>query len=67
MGNTQEMVKQAKILAKATSMLVRAIEEKSDEQIEFEARRCLLVAAKNLADARSDMVDAAKVTITNWS
>ena len=65
MGNAQEMVKQAKILAEATSMLVGAIRAESDGQMDADARRRLLDAAKNLADATSRMVEAAKVT-TTW-
>ena len=62
MGNAQEMVKQAKILAEATSMLVGAIRAESDGQMDPDAKRRLLDAAKNLADATSRMVEAAKVT-----
>ena len=64
MGNAQEMVKQAKLIAEATSMLVRAIRAESDGQMDADARRCLLDSAKNLADATSRMVEAAKVIIT---
>ena len=63
MGNAQEMVKQAKILAEATSMLVGAIRAESDGQMDPDAKRRLLDAAKNLADATSRMVEAAKVTV----
>ena len=56
MGNAQEMVKQAKILAEATSMLVGAIRAESDGQMDADARRRLLDAAKNLADATSRMI-----------
>lgn len=65
MGNAQEMVKQAKILAEATSMLVGAIRAESDGQMDPDAKRRLLDAAKNLADATSRMVEAAKVTASN--
>ena len=34
MGNTQEMVKQAKILAKATSSLINAIKLEAENEIE---------------------------------
>jgi len=61
MGNAQEMVKQAKILAEATSMLVGAIRAESEGQIDADTRRRLHDAAKNLADATSHMVEAAKV------
>ena len=62
MGNPQEMVKQAKILAEAISMLLGAIRAECDGQMDPDAKRCLLDAAKNLADAVSRMIDAAKVT-----
>ena len=69
MGNAQEMVKQAKILAEATSMLVGAIRAEFDGQMDPDAKRHLLDAAKNLADATSHMIYAAKVTayaIIEW-
>ena len=63
MGNAQEMVKQAKILAEATSMLVGAIRAESDGQMDPDAKQRFLEAAKNLADATSHMVEAAKVIV----
>ena len=63
MGNAQEMVKQAKILAEITKKLIGAIRIESDGKMDIDARRRLLDAAKNLADATSRMVEAAKVYI----
>ena len=63
MGNPQEMVKQAKILAEATSSLVNAI--KFEAQYDSDNRRRLLDAAKVLADATSKMVEAAKLAAKN--
>ena len=63
MGNAQEMVKQAKILAEITKKLIGALRIESDGKMDADARRRLLDAAKNLADATSHMVEAAKVYI----
>ena len=65
MGNAQEMVKQAKILAEATSALVNAIKLEADAETDPDARRRLLDAAKSLADATSKMVEAAKGAARN--
>lgn len=65
MGNAQEMVKQAKILAQATSSLVNAIKLEADSETDPDARRRLLAAAKNLADATAKLVEAAKVAARN--
>ena len=65
MGNAQEMVKQAKILAEATSALVNAIKLEAESETDPDARRRLLDAAKALADATSKMVEAAKGAARN--
>lgn len=65
MGNAQEMVRQAKILAQATSSLVNAIKLEADSETDPDARRRLLAAAKNLADATAKLVEAAKVAARN--
>ena len=59
------MVKQAKILAEATSALVNAIKLEADAETDPDARRRLLDAAKSLADATSKMVEAAKGAARN--
>eukprot|EP00731_Ephydatia_muelleri_P016952 Em0010g50a len=65
MGNAQEMVKQAKLLAEATSALVNAIKLESENENDPDARRRLLDAARALADATSKMVEAAKGAARN--
>ena len=65
MGNAQEMVKQAKLLAEATSALVNAIKLDSENENDPDARRRLLDAARALADATSKMVEAAKGAARN--
>ena len=65
MGNAQEMVRQAKILAEATSSLVNAIKLEAEAETDPDARRRLLDAAKSLADATSKMVEAAKGAARN--
>lgn len=65
MGNAQEMVKQAKILAEATSSLVNAIKREAQDEKDHDAHKRLLDAAKALADATSRMVEAAKVAAKN--
>lgn len=58
-----EMVRQARILAQATSDLVNAIKMDAEGESDLENSRKLLSAAKLLADATAKMVEAAKV----WS
>ena len=65
MGNAQEMVRQARILAEATSSLVNAIKLEAEAETDPDARRRLLDAAKALADATSKMVEAAKGAARN--
>ena len=65
MGNAQEIVKQAKLLAEATSALVNAIKLESENKKDPDARRQLLDAARALAEATSKMVEAAKGVACN--
>lgn len=55
------MVRQARILAQATSDLVNAIKMDAEGESDLENSRKLLSAAKLLADATAKMVEAAKV------
>lgn len=55
------MVRQARILAQATSDLVNAIKADAEGESDLENSRKLLSAAKLLADATAKMVEAAKV------
>ncbi|XP_071788038.1 talin-1-like isoform X4 [Asterias amurensis] len=59
-GNAAEMVKQAKILATATSKLVDAIKGDADAVTESDAQKRLINAAKQLVDATGKMVEAAR-------
>ncbi|NXU35313.1 TLN1 protein, partial [Drymodes brunneopygia] len=60
MGDAGEMVRQARILAQATSDLVNAIKADAEGETDLENSRKLLSAAKILADATARMVEAAK-------
>lgn len=57
------MVRQARILAQATSDLVNAIKMDAEGESDLENSRKLLSAAKLLADATAKMVEAAKVSL----
>ncbi|PVD36353.1 hypothetical protein C0Q70_03333 [Pomacea canaliculata] len=59
-GDAHEMVKQAKHLAQATSLLVTAIRGQAEQQQDSEMQKRLLAAAKQLADATAKLVEAAK-------
>ncbi|NWZ31520.1 TLN1 protein, partial [Asarcornis scutulata] len=59
-GEGGEMVRQARILAQATSDLVNAIKADAEGETDLENSRKLLSAAKILADATAKMVEAAK-------
>lgn len=62
------MVRQARILAQATSDLVNAIKADAEGETDLENSRKLLSAAKILADATAKMVEAAKVwPLGGWS
>lgn len=61
-----EMVRQARVLAQATSDLVNAMRSDAEAEIDMENSKKLLAAAKLLADSTARMVEAAKVW-GNWS
>ncbi|KAK7796762.1 hypothetical protein U0070_015440 [Myodes glareolus] len=65
MGDAGEMVRQARILAQATSDLVNAIKADAEGESDLENSRKLLSAAKILADATAKMVEAAKGAAAN--
>ena len=65
MGDTGEMIRQAKVLAQATTELVNALKQEAHAQTSSEQQRKLLLAAKLLAEATSKMVEAAKSCATN--
>lgn len=65
MGDAGEMVRQARILAQATSDLVNAIKMDAEGESDLENSRKLLSAAKLLADATARMVEAAKGAAAN--
>ena len=60
MGDTPEMVRQARILAQATSQLVNALKVEAEAHPDSDQQKRLLAAAKALADATAKMVEAAK-------
>ena len=60
MGNTAEMVQQAKIIARTTSSLVHNLKLKAESQNDDESKNNLLAAAKLLTDTTARMVEAAK-------
>ncbi|UYV64796.1 TLN1 [Cordylochernes scorpioides] len=65
-GNATEMVRQANILAKATTDLISSIKgEAEDHQADSDRQKRLLTAAKILADATARMVEAAKGCASN--
>nr|XP_027203263.1 talin-2-like [Dermatophagoides pteronyssinus] len=64
-GDASEMVKQAKILAQATSQLIQNIKGQAETQPDSDIQKRLLSAAKSLADATSRLVEAAKGCATN--
>ena len=61
-GDAHEMVKQARQLAQATSMLVNTIRGQAESHPDSDVQKRLLAAAKALADATAKMVEAAKVS-----
>ena len=65
MGNTPEMVQQAKVIARATSSLVHGIKLEAESQSDGDTQNKLLSAAKQLADATARMVEAAKAAAMN--
>ncbi|CAI9742944.1 talin-1-like isoform X1 [Octopus vulgaris] len=64
-GDAHEMVKQAKMLAQATSQLVCAIRSQAESYQDTDIQKRLLAAAKQLADATAKMVEAAKGCASN--
>nr|XP_047911866.1 talin-1 isoform X1 [Anser cygnoides]XP_047911868.1 talin-1 isoform X1 [Anser cygnoides] len=60
MGDAGEMVRQARILAQATSDLVNAIKADAEGETDLENSHKLLSAAKILTDTTAKMVEAAK-------
>ncbi|XP_057316525.1 talin-2-like isoform X2 [Hydractinia symbiolongicarpus] len=65
MGNAGEMVKQAKVLAQATSKLVNGIKGDAEDEDDDDTQKRLLAAAKVLADATAKLVEAAKGAAKN--
>ncbi|XP_076588865.1 talin-2 isoform X3 [Chaetodon auriga] len=60
MGDAGEMVRQARVLAQATSDLVNAMRSDAEAEVDVDNSKKLLAAAKLLADATARMVEAAK-------
>ncbi|XP_057190144.1 talin-2a [Triplophysa rosa] len=60
MGDAGEMVRQARVLAQATSDLVNAMRSDAEVEVDINNSKKLLAAAKLLADATARMVEAAK-------
>lgn len=56
------MVRQARVLAQATSDLVNAMRSDAEAEVDVDNSKKLLAAAKLLADATARMVEAAKVS-----
>lgn len=56
------MVRQARVLAQATSDLVNAMRSDAEVEVDVDNSKKLLAAAKLLADATARMVEAAKVS-----
>ncbi|XP_039629376.1 talin-2 isoform X1 [Polypterus senegalus] len=65
MGDAGEMVRQARVLAQATSDLVNAMRSDAEAEIDVDNSKKLLAAAKLLADATARMVEAAKGAAAN--
>ena len=65
-GDNEEMVRQARILADATSQLVNAITSQANNSTDTEQRRRLVDAAKVLADATANLVETAKVRVMGY-
>ncbi|XP_067829406.1 talin-2 [Heptranchias perlo] len=65
MGDAGEMVRQARVLAQATSDLVNAMRSDAEAESDVENSKKLLAAAKLLADSTARMVEAAKGAAAN--
>ncbi|RWS31093.1 talin-1-like protein [Leptotrombidium deliense] len=63
--DSKEMVRQTKILAKATAQLITEIKGQAEGQPDSDQQKRLLTAAKILADATSRLVRCAKGCATN--
>ncbi|KAI3377752.1 hypothetical protein L3Q82_008894 [Scortum barcoo] len=63
MGDAGEMVRQARVLAQATSDLVNAMRSDAEAEVDVDNSKKLLAAAKLLADATARMVEAAKLDL----
>ncbi|RWS15528.1 talin-1-like protein [Dinothrombium tinctorium] len=63
--DSKEMVRQTKILAKATAQLINEIKGQAEAQPDSDMQKRLLAAAKVLADATARLVKAAKGCATN--
>jgi len=59
-NDSQDMVRQARILAQATAELIQSIKGDAESQTDSDLQKRLLSAAKALADATAEMVEAAK-------
>jgi talin len=64
-GDASEIIRQAKILAQATTELVNSLKQEAHLQQTNDQQRKLLLAAKLLAEATSKMVEAAKGCAAN--
>ncbi|XP_078388745.1 talin-2 isoform X2 [Cetorhinus maximus] len=65
MGDAGEMVRQARVLAQATSDLVNAMRLDAEAESDVDNSKKLLAAAKLLADSTARMVEAAKGAAAN--
>lgn len=59
-GDPNEMIRQAKILAKATVQLINDLKGQAESIPDSDHQKRLISAARNLADATARLVDAAK-------
>lgn len=64
-GDAPEMVRQAKVLARATAQLIQSIKGEAQAQPDSDQQKRLLAAAKVLADATARMIEAAKGCASN--
>ncbi|XP_055324815.1 talin-2 isoform X2 [Sitodiplosis mosellana] len=59
--DTQEMVRQARVLGQVTAQLIQSIKSEAEQEKEPGQQHRLLAAAKKLADATAKMVEAARL------
>jgi len=64
-GDANEMVRQAKVLAQATTELINDIKGEAKSHQDSSTQNRLLEAARELADQTSKLVDAAKSCVSN--